>query len=104
MAAAPSPSISLAQFSALERRVAVLEQKLGDTRPEDDRWERMAARIRRTGDSARTIRRDIENGILETRKIGNRSYVRERNRAAVSGGAHAAFNEEGRDPVGLDPR
>jgi hypothetical protein len=26
------------------------------------------------------------------------------NRAAVSGGAHAAFNEEGRDPVGLDPR
>jgi len=41
-------------------------------------WERIKLRIKRTGDSRSTIERDIRRGLLDVKREGRRTYVRDK--------------------------
>jgi hypothetical protein len=66
------------RVQALEAEVEQLKKRLAEPWPQGGGWERVYHRVTRTGDSRSTIERDIRSGLLEVKRDGRRTYVRDK--------------------------
>ena len=74
------------RFAELERRLAAVEKRLGNLAaagPDNDGWHRMMPYAKSRGISVRTVDRRVAAKLLEKKREGGCSYVREVSQSAA---------------------